>query len=326
MNIFLLLLVFGLLSLPILTLLALEQWPTIVEIKWITMFLWVLLKEKCYQSSIKWYNTIKRVLTMNHQFETPSQLEWQKMSKVDRYRHFARRKFQKLENMYYSHVDELVQKLDDIGEIDPRFIPDFALYNFSFVRDWQYGEVSTEYAYGLLKDLKLSDVAEKIVCRRLRNFMHNKEKAAPQSCEYIKAVHDQLQVKCVPICVEYLNMLVKFFEQMCIIDKHQARLTWIEQIFTNDGEIKTQVREITLNQMFREIDCSIMQNNSHKYTLGQNILVFDEDLADEATACHWIFGPQLYIKQLQTQFKVTEIIKVSEEADYLKKLIGAHLK
>lgn len=249
--------------------------------------------------------------------------EWQRMPIIQRYQHFMRRKFQEMENVYYPFTDELTQKLDDLGEIHPEHMPDFTLNNFTFIREWQYGDVSTSYVLGLLKGMNLQNVAEKTVCRRLRNFMLGKEKL--DSYHYIKVVHDQLQVKCVPLYLKYLEMLVKYFEKMDEIDKKQVRLTWIEQTFKKDGEITSRAREITLNQMFRELDNGIIPHNDHKYVVGDNVIVFDEDQAEDTLACHWIFGPKHYIKLLKTQFKVEETMDLAQEKEYIKKLIGTYI-
>jgi hypothetical protein len=259
------------------------------------------------------------------QYKMPSRDEWKLMPKIERYQHLTRRKFQEMENKYYSYIDGLTQKLDDIGEIHPDYIPDFTLHTFTFIKDWQYGDVNTQYAYTLLKGMNLADVAEKTVCRRLKNFMMGKERQSPASCEYISAIHDKLKIECVPLYLSYLNMLLKLFEQMVLIDDSQMRLTWIEQVFKKNGEINSRAREITLNQMYREIDNQIIPHNEHKYIVGENIIVFDETLTDEGIACHWIFGPKEYIKHLKTQFKVIEYMNLTEEKNYIKKLIGAFI-
>lgn len=242
---------------------------------------------------------------------------------IQRYQHFLRKKFQEMENFYYPQIQELQDKLEDLGEIQPQHIPDFGLHTFSFLKEWQYGEVSSEYVYKLLKGMNLASVAEKTICRRLRNFMEGKERL--DSYIYIKAAHDSLQVKCAPLYLKYLECLVKYFEKMAEIDKKQVRLTWIEQIFKKDGSVASRAREISLNQMHREIDSNIIPHNDHKYMVGNNVIVFDEDLANEDLACHWVFGPQNYIELLKTSFKVTETMDCAEDKAYVQKLIGTFI-
>lgn len=255
------------------------------------------------------------------QVHTLSKDEWSRLPIIGRYQHFVRRKYQEMENNYYCYTDELEQKLADLGEIRPNNIPQFTLNTFSFIKDWQYGDVSTEYVYNILKGMNLPDVAEKTVCRRLRNFMEGKEHRYPASYEYTYAVHERLKVACVPLYLKYLELLLKYFEKMVEIDKSQIRMTWIEKIFKKNGEIHTSAHDITLNQAFREIDSTIIPNNSHRYSVGDHVLVFDEDLGNEDTICHWIFGPKAYIEQLKKEFHVTEVIDLKEEKQYIQNLI-----
>ena len=248
---------------------------------------------------------------------------WHRLPIIQRYQHFMRRKFQEMENIYYPMIDDLIHKLDDLGEISPEHIPNFNLHMFTFIKEWQAGDVSTEYVLGLLRGMNIESVAEKTICRRLRNFMYGKDKL--DSFNYIKAVHDNLQVKCVPLYAKYLELLVKYFEKMHEIDQKQIRLTWIEQIFKKNGEVSTRSREITLNQLYKEIDNYIIPHNDHRYGVGDNVVVFDEDLSDDDLACHWIFGPKQYIKLIKEQFRVTETMNLIEEKAYIQKLIGTYL-
>lgn len=302
-------------------LLEVERLPTRTEMKWIASFLLASLKSAFYSSLKKWFKPTKRVKTMNLTSIPPSQ--WANLPLIQKYQHFLRRKFQEMENMYYPFIKELLHKLEDLGEIHPDSIPDFNIHNFTFLTEWQHGEVSTEYVLSLLKSLNLQNCAEKTICRRLRNFMHGKQKLL--SYTYIKAVHDNLEAKCVPLHLKYLEMLVKYFEKMHEIDKAQIKLTWIEQIFTGTGENKIRAREITLNQMYREINSGIIPHNEYKYTIGDNIMVLDEYLTANDMACHWIFGPKQYIDLLKTRFKVSETMDISHEKDYVKRLVGKYV-
>lgn len=257
---------------------------------------------------------------------TASSHDFASMSKIQKWQYFMRKQYQKVERNYYPAIDELTQKLADLGEIDPKHIPDFTLYLFSFIKEWQYGDVNTLFVLDLLKNLDMKIVAEKTITRRLQNFMQGKERSCPQSCDYIDAVIRYLTVQTVPMYQKYLECLVKFFQEMHKIDQSQVRLSWIEQVFKDNGEVTIQACEISLNQMFREIDCAIIPKNSHKYTVGDNVIVFDEDSGNADTICHWIFGPKSYIKLLREQFKVTESMSLVDEKDYLRKLIGVYVQ
>jgi hypothetical protein len=320
-SIFLLLLVVGGLLPLILASLEIEHWPTVTEMRWTMLFLLVLLKRKFSQNLNEWLKPTKRAKTMK--LTSIPEDEWHRMPIIQRYQHFMRRKFQEMENVYYPFVDELSQKLDDLGEISPDHIPEFVLHTFAFIKEWQYGEVSSEYVLNLLKGMNAESVAEKTICRRLRNFMHGKEKL--DSYHYIKAVHDQLQVKCVPLYLKFLQLQTRYFEKMVEIDKKQVQLMWIEQTFSKNGDISNHAREISLNQMYREIDSNIIMNNDYKYVVGENMIVFDESLKNDDLACHWIFGPKNYISMLKNSFKVTEIMNIGDEKEYIQRLIKAHI-
>lgn len=253
-------------------------------------------------------------------------IKFSEMTKIQKYQHFTRRKFQEVENVYYPYLDELESKLDDLGEFDTQLVPDFTIYQFSFLKDWQNGDVDSAYVCGLMAGMNFNDVAEKQLTRRLTNMMIGRENRCPQSCDYIKAVRDALVVKGIPLYVKYLEMLFKYFQKMDEIDREQVRITWLEQIFRKNGEIVLQPKDVTLNQAFRELDSSVIPHNDHKYMVGENLIVFDEDLGNEDLACHWIFGPKSYIKHLREQFNVTEYMSVTEEKEYIKKLIGNYVK
>lgn len=250
--------------------------------------------------------------------------DFSKMTKIQKYQHFTRRKFQQVENEYYPLIDELTEKMADLREVQK--IPDFTLYTFSFLKDWQHGVVDTGFVLAILRSMDLKDVAEKQLTRRLTNFILSNEGRCPVSCEYVKDVRDQLIQKAVPLYETYLSMLVKFFQKMHEIDQSQIRLTWLEQTFRHNGEVSTEIRDVTLNQAFRELQSNVICHNTHKYIVGNNLIVFDEDLADEDLACHWIFAPKTYIEQLKTLFQVEEKMDLKTEKDYIKKLIGAYVK
>lgn len=315
-NIFLYLSVAAILLPRILALSEQGLWPTATEMRWIVSCLWALLKTKFSQSFTSLLRRTKKVETMSPVISID---KWKKMPIIDRYQHFLRRKFQEVENVYYPHVDELTKKLVDLAEINPEHIPDFSLHTFTFLREWECGDVTTRYVLDLLKNMNLSDCAEKTVCRRLRNFMTGKEKL--DSYMYITAVHDRLKLVCVPMYLSYLEMLLKYFEKLYEIDKRQVKLTWIEQTFLKTGEVTYKATDISLNQIFKEIDSNIVPYNGNKYSVGDNILVFDEDVPDNPLACHWVFGPKEYIKLLQNKFKVTETMSLTEEKAYIKKII-----
>lgn len=249
-----------------------------------------------------------------------SKEEWSRMPITQRYQTFVRRKFQETENSFYPVIEELINKLEDLGEIHPGDVPDFTIHNFTFIREWQLGDVNTKQVLDILKGMNLADVAEKTLCRRLHHFGEGKEKL--YSYTYIKSVHDLIKDKSVPLFKRYLELLVMYFTKMYEIDQKQIKLTWIKQSWLDDGEMSRQISEITLNQMFREVDSNILPNNNHRYQVSDNIVVFDESLSNQSMVCHWILGPKNYIDMFTKEFKITEKIDLETEKDYIKNLIG----
>lgn len=258
--------------------------------------------------------------------DTTIKQDFSNMTKIEKYQHFTRKKLQEVENLYYPLVDELEQKLADINEVPEKFIPDFTLYTFSFVKEWQAGLVNTEFVLALLKSMNFQNVAEKQLTRRLTNFIHDKETNCVKTCDYVKEVRKQLIEKAVPAYVVYLGMLTKYFEKMYEIDQLQVKVTWLEQIFHSNGEVRSSVRDLSLNQVYRDLLSNVTPNGSHKYFVGKNVVVFDEDLTEKDAAVHWLFAPQSYIEQLKKSFNVVEEMSLLEEKAYIQKIIGAYIK
>lgn len=251
---------------------------------------------------------------------------YDRMTKIEKYQHFTRRKLQEVENLYYPLVDELKKKLIDIGEVPEKFIPDFNLYTFSFIKEWQTGLVNTEFVLALLKSMNFSNVAEKQLTRRLTNFIHDKEQNSLKTCDYVREVRNQLIEKAVPVYVKYLEMLTKYFQKMYEIDQLQVKVTWLEQVWRSNGEVRASVRDMPLNQVYRDLMSNVAPHNSHKYFVGKHVVVFDEELGENDSAIHWLFAPQSYIEQLKKSFQIVEEMSIHEEKAYIKKIIGDYVK
>lgn len=244
------------------------------------------------------------------------------MSKIEKYQYFLRRKYQHVENTYYPLMDDFEQKLADLRIIDPKEIPDFTIHQFSFIRDWQAGECDTSFVLELLSSMNFPDIAEKQITRRLSNFVAHR--SHPVLRDYVNGVRDQLIKSTVPLYNEYLNLLLRYFKKLQEIDESQVKLTWLEQIHRDNGEVVVSATDISLNQAFRHLDTSVIPFSDHKYVVGNNLIVFNEEM-DSDMACHWIFGPQSYIKELSKMFNVVETMDIAEEKDYIKRLIGVYV-
>lgn len=319
-NIFLcLFLPVGLLLL-ILNFLTSEFYLSLTETKWTVWHLknWV---RKTISRHLKSLFTIsKRAGAMNI-----SLTDFEKMTRLEKYQYYSRKRFQEVENHYYPLIDELVKKLDDLGELHPDFIPDFTLHTFSFIKEWQNGEIDTAEVVSLLSKMNFKDVADKQLTRRLNNMMIGRENCV-QSATYVGFVCSTLTEKAVPLYESYLNMLYMYFKKMLEVDQSQVKLTWLEQIWKANGEVSVRATDISLNQLFRSFDTHVIPYNEHKCVVGDNVLVFDEDLGNDDLACHWIFAPKSYIDTLRSRFNVKETMSLAEEKDYLLKLTKVYIK
>ncbi len=303
------------------------SWP-VIEMKWTVLFSWELLKKR-FLISLKslFSNTKKSRLVVNQVHPiTTSIEEFDSMPIITRWRLWARKKYEFVETAYYPVVDDLQQKLADLGEVNEKHIPDFNLYPFSFIKEWQQGFKDTQHVLSILRGMNFDHAAEANLTRRLSNFMIGKENTCPKTCEYVRFSLEKIKMEVIPVYIAYLEFLTKFFERMDEIDSTQVPVTWLEKIFHHNGDVKKTTKDITLNQAFREIKTLVMRNNTHKYFMGKNLVVFNEEMTHNDEALHFIFGPESYITELKTLFKVTEHIPLSEEKEYVKKLIGEYIK
>lgn len=242
------------------------------------------------------------------------------MTKIQKYQHFLRRRFQEFENAYYPLTDALQQKLASIHGITP---PDLDINQFPFIQDWQDGELSSEQVYKLLKTFNMKNVAETQLLRRMKNFLLKNP---------IKVVENQIvpcsaliETNAMPAYVSYLNLLLKYFEKLAEVDAGQIKMTWIEQMYHPGGTITKKIDDLYLNQVIRQLESQVLPFNSMKYIIGDNILCLDEECAKDTSAIHWICGPKCYIEGLQETFNVVQTIDIAKETDYIKRIIGEYL-
>ncbi len=255
-----------------------------------------------------------------------SNLSFEKMSKIQKWQHFLRRKFQETENSYYPIIDDLVQKLSGVEEIKASGysnLPDFDIHQFTFIKDWQQGEKSSRQVYSILKTMDMQIVAETQLTRRLDNFIHNKENSLVYS--YIIPCRALILQNSVPLYFKYLDMLVRYFAKLVEIDQAQEKITWLEQMHDEDGIVKRKIEDLPLNQVIRQLDHQVMPFNTSRYFVGDNIICLDEEMSRGAYAIHWLFAPKAYIDELKGQFKVTDVMDIKQEAGYISKLIGAYI-
>ena len=323
-NFSLYLLALGFLLALILKFYEMSCWYSETKTSWTKRFLEVFSNFKSTMNLRALPNTLNRVGPMN----TPSKssLMFANMSKIQKWQHFLRRKFQETENSYYPIIDDLTQKLADL-ELHTRSgnlkFPDFDIHQFSFIKDWQNGDKSSRQVYSILKTMNMQSVAEAQLTRRLDHYMHNRENTVIG--DYVKPCKELILAKSVPLYFKYLDMLVRYFEKLVEIDQAQEKVTWIEQMHNNDGTIAKKIEDLPLNQVIRQLDYQVIPFNGSRYYVGENIIVLDEEMAKGAYAIHWLFAPKGYIDELKRRFKVKDYMDIEQESAYIQRLIGAYV-
>lgn len=268
---------------------------------------------------------LKRVVVMNT-ISATKQPQFSDMSKIQKWQHFLRRKFQETENAYYPIIDDLTQKLADLelhtrkGELK---FPDFDIHQFSFIKDWQDGDKSSRQVYAILKTMDMPLVAETQLTRRLDHYMHGRQETIIG--DYVIPCKELVLRKAVPLYAKYLDMLVRYFAKLVEIDQQQEPVTWLEQMHNEDGTIARKIEDLSLNQVIRQLDHQVIPFSDTRYTVGDNIICLNEEMARGAYAIHWLFAPKSYIDELKKQYKIKDVMDIKQEAEYIGKLIGAYV-
>lgn len=243
---------------------------------------------------------------------------------IQRWQKYMRNKYMELERAYYPVVDDLEQKLHDMSDINKKDIPDFNIHEFTFIRDWQRGEINADQVLTILKTMKYEQVAHAKLTRRMTNYMTYSNKNILQ--DYIIPVRAIIENNALPVYITYMQMIEMFFKRVADAEKTQLKVTWIKQISEDDKTTsKTEVNDLTLNQVVRKIDTKILPFNNHKYFAGDNIICMDEDLANVGHAIHWIFASKEYIDILKKQFEITDSMDIKHEGVYIRNMIKAFL-
>lgn len=268
---------------------------------------------------------LKKVVAMNIH-STTDNLKFANMTKLQKWQHFLRRKFQETENSYYPIMDEFTQKLADL-EIHTRTgilkMPDFDIHQFSFIKDWQIGQKSSKEVYSILKTMNVSEVAETSLTRRLDHYRANNKTQV--IADYIEPVKALILKNSVPLYSSYLNMLVRYFAKLVEADMMQEKVTWIEQLHDSNAKISKKIQDMTINQVVRQLEHQVIPFNNRKYSVGKNLICLDEEMTHGAHAVHWIFAPQVYIDELKKEFKIVDVMSIDQETDYIKSLIGTYI-
>lgn len=221
--------------------------------------------------------------------------------------------FKLFDDKYYSIVDDLEQKLFNLGI---HKIPDFKITEFVFVEDWLNGKKSSQVVFNIFNGMDINSVANKRITRKLVDFMFKNESVA----EEVKVTLAELKLQALPLYINYLNMVKKYFEKLSQWDATQIPIVWIEQYLPDDekGEIKTYVNEMCLNQFINLYNYAILDHIEDGYYLGDNVIHLDESNA-MGRCLHWILGPKTYIDIVKKECSIVrEVIGKAEKDAFLK--------
>lgn len=236
------------------------------------------------------------------------------------YQNWLKKKYLSFDAVYHDEVDELIDKLKDMGIP----VPEYRIVEFAFITDWIKGKISSKQCATIFGSMDMEQVANVRVIRKFTTHMFKHE----DSAEIVKQTIANLKEKAVPVYLKYLVMLKKYFQVLAKIDDNQIPVTWLEQNLPDsaEGTVRTSVYEMPFNQFVQNMDYFIVGAIEKKYFLGDNVVIFDE-VSEHGRLIHWIFAPKSYIERLKELYNIKEAIKEEqEEREYLNKLIKAYSK
>lgn len=272
-----------------------------------------LLKErKSSQNSNKWLkNTMSNG---NPKIENYTRF-------LGRYQNSLKIKFEKIEDEYYTIVDELIEKLDDLEPAEKwKEPPEFELGQLRIIQDWESGLASSNDVLDMLEGWDLEETARLHMTLKLRNYMFRNE----EFTEYLKPVIAEVNAKVAPLYLGYLKNLKTFFTRATECDMAQIDLTWLEVVVGK--ETKTSIAEMTLNQTVRQLTTFVWRYVDSSFFLGDHIICLNEG-PDEKNVhrSHWVFGPKAYIDMLKEIFEINDSLDIQDDIVYIKRLIGPYL-
>lgn len=226
--------------------------------------------------------------------------------------------FKLFDDKYYIILDDLEQKLFNLGIYK---FPEMKINEFVFVEDWLNGKKSSKEVFGIFSGMDIHSVANKRLTRRLVDLMFKHE----QFAEEIKATLVQIKDEVLPLYINYLNLVKKYFEKLTEWDEKQIPIVWIEQYLPNDanGKTKSHIHEMSLNQFINFYNYAILDHIEDCYYLGENVVHLDES-SEMGRCLHWILGPKTYIDIIKKEFTIVKEVIGKTEKDAFLKLIGEY--
>lgn len=229
--------------------------------------------------------------------------------------HMANR-YEDIMDQYYAIVDELVQKLDDLG-IKGK-IPDFDVYEFEFLTQWEKGLVSSSQVVTVLANINTEAAARTRLTRKLLRFMDTQDQLI---CDYVKHSLKEINEKLVPDYAIYLNLLKTWFKKLAGSDSAQMKVTWLQQKIDTDDSVSKMIEDMTFNQAVRQISTFVANPLDTGYFIGPNIVAFENEFKEGDKEVHWIFGPESYIDIIKLIYNVKKGMSLMEEKEHILSLI-----
>ncbi len=223
---------------------------------------------------------------------------------INVYQGIIKKKLSDFNDAYSEMVRPLIVKLSDVKI-------DLSIPQFPFIYEWEEGATTSAEVANRLRAINLSSVARLKLTRRLQSLA----KTNPEHSDYVYSTISQIEAKAVPLYQTYLQMCVVFFGIAQKRDEDQEKLTWLQTDLHINGSITKYIEDLTLNQVYKQLDFYQIPDNSDCYFLGKNILCFDEGDNDETQSrkVHWIFAPEAYIKILRALHDIYSELDINNE-------------
>jgi hypothetical protein len=260
------------------------------------------------------------MITSDDKKGLPMQVIPNSTSNLIRFRDLMTKKFKESEGLYYTHIDDLVEKLADIDIGQTLEQPDFELNQFPFLLDWEFGHISSQEVCESLQHLKPAEVAHKHLTRKLTNYMMKNDEAR----EYIKSILPDIKERICPIYTRYIELLQTYFSKLAFEDARQVPMTWLEVTVKPDNSMTTRIDDMPFNQVLNYIDTYFIHDiDQTGFFLGKNIFVIHEtgEPTHGAYTTHWIFGPESYVDMTKHLYDVTNELDLETDGAYINGLI-----
>ncbi len=242
---------------------------------------------------------------------------------LDKFHALINSRYLEFESKHDEIISELAKNLKELGCSS---LPDFHVYEFSFINDWTYGDKSSREVKNILSSLwsdsfSKADVARNRLTRKLLNFTDTRDGVS----NLIKEAISRINLEVVPVYIVYLSVMENYFNSAAMFDEDQEKLQWIELDLT-----EKKMGSFYINQVIRQIDTYLLDTGNEVCfsMVGDNVIQINElreEKDSEKVISHWIFGPSAYISQLCKLYNITIYSPIEDEVEVLEKLIEEYV-